>query len=301
MSMHSAVSRFSGHQLVVVTGKGGVGKSAVAAALGRALAYFGRRVLVLEVDPRETAHEMFALPPSGGRVLEVDSSLFVQNLRATQVLDELVAERLRIGPLARRVLESPIYRQFAESGPGLKELAVLGHALRAIRHEAPGVPAVDVVVLDAPATGHGLALLAAPQLVADVIERGPFARLTREVAELIAASQRSAVAAVTLAEEMPVSEVLDLERGLEERLGRGADLLIVNALYPPFPPGTEAANDALGDLWRRRRALNETELRRLDVRWSGPRVELPLLPYERGPRLVAELARRLGQDDEARA
>lgn len=283
-----------GRQLVVVTGKGGVGKSAAAAALGRAMADAGRRVLVLEVDPRETAHEMFAVPPSGGRILEVASRLYVQNLRATQVLDELVAERLRIAALARRVLDSPIYRQFAESGPGLKELAVLGHALRLVTGEAREAPAVDIVVLDAPATGHGLALLAAPSLVAEVIERGPFGRLTRQVAALVEDPDRTAVVAVTLAEEMPVSEVLELGGRLEEQLGRGADLLIVNALYPPLPPAQAAEpGDPLFELWRRRRALNEAELARLAAAWKGPRVELPLLPHARGPRLVAELARRL--------
>jgi Anion-transporting ATPase len=290
----AAIALLSGRRLVVVTGKGGVGKSAVAAALGRALADSGRRVLVLEVDPRETAHEMFAVPPSGGRILEVASRLYVQNVRATQVLDELVAERLRIAALARRVLDSPIYRQFAESGPGLKELAVLGHALRVVSGKAREAPAVDVVVLDAPATGHGLALLAAPLLVAEVIERGPFGRLTREVAALVEDRDRTAVVAVTLAEEMPVSEVLELEAGLEERLGRGADLLVVNALYPPLPPGRAAEpGDPLFGLWRRRRALNEAELARVAAAWNGPRVELPLLPLERGPRLVAELAYHL--------
>jgi hypothetical protein len=94
---------------------------------------------------------------------------------------------------------------------------------------------------------------------------------------------------------MPVSEVLELEERLEERLGRGADLLIVNALYPPLPEGRiEDSSDELFELWRRRRELNEAQLARLTTAWSGARVELPLLPLERGPRLVAELAFRLG-------
>ena len=167
--------RYLRRQLLVVTGKGGVGKSVVSATLGRLLARWGRRTLVLEVDPRESLHQLFDREPSGGEILTIDRGLYLQNLRPRQVLDAVVEEQLKIDALSRRVLASPIYRHFAEGFPGFKELSLLGHALRLLRGLGRRrTPRIDTIVLDAPATGHGVSLLAAPSLVAESIEHGPF-------------------------------------------------------------------------------------------------------------------------------
>ncbi|MGH9362510.1 MAG: ArsA family ATPase, partial [Thermoanaerobaculia bacterium] len=120
-------------ELLVVTGKGGVGKTTVAATLGKSLAAAGRRTLVLEVDPRENLHQMVGLPPSGGVIVPVEPRLWVQNLKPVEVLDAVVREQLKLEPLVRRVLDSPIYQHFALGAPGLREMAILGHALRLLR------------------------------------------------------------------------------------------------------------------------------------------------------------------------
>jgi len=240
-------------QLLVVTGKGGVGKTAVAASLGRLLAAAGRRVLVLEVDPRENVHQMLAVAPSGGAIVAAGPRLWVQNLKPGQVLDEIVRERLKVEMLARRVLASPIYEQFSAGAPGLKELAILGHALRLLRRAGTGgpggdagrdagpdaAPALDVVVLDAPATGHGVRLLMAPRLVAEVIRTGPFGALAGELATFVADPERCGIVVVTQAEEMPVEEALELRQALASQLGRQPELLVVNGLFPPLPPGLD--------------------------------------------------------------
>jgi anion-transporting ArsA/GET3 family ATPase len=289
-------------RLLVVTGKGGVGKTAVAGALARALSGGGRRVLVIEVDPRENLHRMFDLPPSGGEIVAAGDGLWLQNLKPRQVLDAIVRERLRIEAVARRVLGSAVYRHFAEGAPGLEQVAVLGHALRLVRgigaESLPGGLAgqsFDLVVLDAPATGHGVSLLAAPKLLSTVVEHGPFGEMARDLTEFVADPGHSAVVAVTAAEEMPVEEVLDLRRRLTEQLDRTPELLVVNGLHPPLPERAPAgaAGDPLWQLWRRRRRLEEAELARLTAEWEGPRIELPLLPIDRGPELLAALAARL--------
>jgi anion-transporting ArsA/GET3 family ATPase len=285
------IEALSRRQLLVVTGKGGVGKTVVSAILGRALAAAGRRTLVVEVDPRENLHQMMGLPPSGGDIVAAGPRLWVQNLKPRQVLDQIVREQLRLELLTRRVLDSPVYQHFATGAPGLKEMAILGHALRLLRGVGEkGSPEIDTVVLDAPATGHGVTLLAAPLLVREVITSGPFARMAGELAELVADAERCAIVVVTTAEEMPVEEALELRTALRQRVSRDAELLVVNGLYPPAPPPAEREND-LVTLWRRRRQLNERELSRLAEAWPGARLELPQIPLDRGPALLATLGR----------
>ena len=290
-----ALAALAERELLVVTGKGGVGKTAVAAALGRLLAA-SRRALVLEVDPRENLHHMLGVSPSGGELTDAGGGLWLQNLKPREVVDRLVAERLRIGPLVRRVLASPVYQQFAEGAPGLKEVAVLGHALRLVEGRERGSwgDRFEIVVLDAPASGHGVSLLTAPRLLAEVIESGPVGSLGRELAAFVADPARVGVVVVTSPEEMPVQEAIELAERLDERFGRLPDLLVVNGVYPPFPGGAKAAGAGGLSLWRDRRRLQEREMARLDDEWRGPRVELPKLPVDPGPELAATLARCLG-------
>jgi anion-transporting ArsA/GET3 family ATPase len=294
-----SLSDLGSRKLLVVSGKGGVGKSTVAAALGLALARPGARVLLLELDPRESLYQLLDVPPSGGSVVRVLPGLWVQNLQARSVLDAVVRDQVRIEMLWSRVLKSPVYQHFAEGAPGLKELAVLGHVLRVVRGIAGDeYPEIDIVILDAPATGHGLSMLAAPALVSEVIHDGPFAHMGRELSEFIADPARCGILVATLAEEMPVQEALEMIDGLERRMHRRPEAVIVNSLYPA-PDGareTDAGSrDPLVSLWLERRAVNDRELRRLSERWDGPTLELPMLPLDRGPRLVGELEERLAR------
>lgn len=294
MDIRRQIAELAERGFVVVTGKGGVGKSAVAATLGRAVSAGGRRTLVIEVDPRENLHQLLGTAPSGGEILEAGGGLFIQHLKPRAVVDQVIEERVRLSAVTRRVEASPVYQHFVDGCPGLKEMAVLEHARRLLREHR-----FETVILDAPATGHGVSLLRAPLVVAEAVGDGPFGRLAADVAELVAEPARCAVVVVTQAEEMPVHEALQLATMLDEQLKREPDLLVVNALYPPLPRDGDQAPaepDALMDLWRRRRAVNRRELERLAATWPGPMVGLPLLPVERGTELVAALERCLGSE-----
>jgi anion-transporting ArsA/GET3 family ATPase len=300
--MTTGIETLLGRPFVVVTGKGGVGKSAVAASLGRCLARHGRRTLVLEIDPRENVHQLLEVPPSGGEMEAVAGGLFLQNLKPEQALDELVRRQLGLGILTRQILKSETYRQLSQGAPGLRELGILDYA-ETLTHEAgeAGFGPFQTVILDAPATGHGVSMLAAPLLVAEVVAEGPVGRRARQLAAFVADPANAAVVVVTQPEEMPVQEALELRQMLQTRLGREPDLLVVNGLYPPVPPDLEPDRpsevEGAAAVWRRRRKIQERELARLRAQWPGPQVELPLLALDRGPELVAALRQGLERAD----
>ena len=291
----NVLARLDQLQLLVVTGKGGVGKSTISAALGAHLANRGRKVLLIEVDPRENLHQLLETPPSGGEIVEAASNLWLQHIDPRELLDDLVRETLKVGALARKVLASPVHLHFTEGAPGLKQTAVFGRALRMVEGHGPKeLRRPDVVILDAPASGHGIAWMTAPQLVSEVISSGPIGKMAAEIAGFLADTERFGSIVVTTAEEMPVQESLELIEAMHVRLDRRPELVVVNAVYPPAPR-PRAGNDDATRLWIRRRQVNEAELARLESGWDGPTVEIPLEPIDAGPVLVGVVGEHLAR------
>jgi anion-transporting ArsA/GET3 family ATPase len=285
--------RLEGLELIVVTGKGGVGKSVVTASLGRLLAARGRKVLLFEVDPRENLHQLLDTQPSGGEIINASPRLYLQHIEPRELIDDLVREKLKVNLLVNRVLASPVHRHFTEGAPGLKESAVFGRALRMVEGHGPSIlRRPDVVILDAPATGHGVSWLAAPQLVADVVRSGPIGHMAEVISAFLGDRSRFGVVVVTTAEEMPVEESLELIAALDGRFGREPEAVIANALYPAID-AAEAEDDPATALWRDRRAINVTQLERLATAWTGPLAEVPLMAIDPGPALVGAIARRI--------
>lgn len=288
-------------ELVVVTGKGGVGKTTVAAAVASLLAR-ERRVTLLDVDPRESAHRLFDVPPSAGEPVAIGDRLELLHTRPRRVVDEIVSSKLKVGPLVRRLQASPIYDHFVDGAPGLKELALLRYAHDLVR-ESKG-SRCDCVVLDSPATGHARSLLSAPALVAEAIASGPIAELAAEVASWLE-SPAAGFVLVTLAEELPVTESLESAAELERLLAKPAAAWVANAIYPDVfgdrgshetPDSAGGAADAADPatvLFRKRRGVNERELERLGCSVGAGVARLPLLPISEGPALVTALEERL--------
>ncbi|MDH4348362.1 MAG: hypothetical protein OEW17_06115, partial [Gemmatimonadota bacterium] len=193
------------------------------------------------------------------------------------------------------IVESPLFQHFADGAPGLKEMAVLGYALRMVK----GLyrRKVDVVVLDAPATGHGASMLAAPILLAQSIAGGQLGEMAAELSGFIADPSRCGVVVVTVGEEMPVQEAIELVQLLERKMGRSPELMVANSCYPA-PPRTmpREADKPVATLWRERYQVNRRELERLGCSWKGPLAELPLLPLDRGPTLIEALVERLERE-----
>ncbi len=223
------------HSLLVVTGKGGVGKSTVAAALGLAASRRGLRTIVVEVTAREDVSRALAPETTGVYTeLAVSERLHHISIDPQRAMEEYLSERLPVGVLAALLSRSRLFTGLTAATPGLRELLTIGKVWELAQHErrARGAERYDLVVLDAPATGQALAMLQAPRTFASVARVGPVAREGRAVASFLGDPRRTAVLAVAKAEDMPVGETLQLRSRLREDLGMDLALAVVNAVLP---------------------------------------------------------------------
>ncbi|HEX5224561.1 MAG TPA: ArsA-related P-loop ATPase [Solirubrobacteraceae bacterium] len=221
--------------LVVVTGKGGVGKTTLAASLALLASERGARTIVVEVGDQRRVPELFGVAPDGepGAEVELAERLWATTIDPDRVLLEWVQELG--GRIPGKVLAgSSTFQYFAAAAPGAKELFAMVKVWELTqgkrwKRRARGY---DLVILDAPATGHALGLLRSPQTFGAIARVGPVAAQADRVQDLLGDRRRSAHVAVSHASEMAVSEAIELDGALREALGRGLDAVLVNAVLP---------------------------------------------------------------------
>lgn len=296
--------------LVVVTGKGGTGKSTVAAALGLAAAQRGRRTIVAEVAARDDVSR--ALSGNGAPKAFVEHSI-AEGLSHISIdpqaaMEEYLTDQLP-RPLAELLGSSRVFGLLAAATPGMRELLSVGKVweLAQETRRTPGSEPYDLVVLDAPATGHGIAVLDAPRTFADAARVGPIARQGRTIHQMLADPSRTAVVAVATAEEMPVNETLALRDALRSTIGLPLSRAVVNRVLPSRFGAEDAERlEALSSSRARRAALagatraraQRSQVARLR-RGLGPDVPVQTLPHVAAPELgiaeLAELAQALGR------
>lgn len=222
-------------RLLVVTGKGGTGKSTVAAALGVVAAREGRRTIVAEVAQRTdvpgslgaAAGEPFAETP-------LRDGLWHISIDPAEALREYLHDQLPSDTLARMLGGSRSFALLASATPGLAELLSMGKVWELAQDErrTRGSQPYDLVILDAPATGHGLATLAAPSAFARAAAAGPVARQGRLIHDWLTDPRRTGVLAVARAEALPVAETIALAGDLRAQLGLELETVVVNGLSP---------------------------------------------------------------------
>ncbi len=220
-------------RLVVLAGKGGVGKSVVGLALALAARNRGKRVLLVEVAAPLEAARYLGRPPSGLREREVLPGLHTVNLDPVGVMDEYVRQTVKVDLLARRILESPIYSRFFAAAPGLKDLMLLGKVmvLEEARERFSRRPRYDLIVVDAPATGHGLSLLRVPMAASEAVPIGPVGTNARRILRLLRDRDKTALAIVAVPEEMAVVEAVEFHRLAVDELGLHPSLVVLNGCH----------------------------------------------------------------------
>jgi anion-transporting ArsA/GET3 family ATPase len=303
-------------RLLYVTGKGGVGKTTVAAALGLAAAMAGRRTIVCEVAEQDRVSRAFRRQGVVAETeVELAENLWAITIDPRRALEEWLARQ--VGGTGLKVLaRSSAFQYFVAAAPGAKELITIAKVwelAQSARWDRRG-RSYDLVVVDAPASGHGLAMLTTPRTFGEIARLGPIRRQAFRVRDWLADPERTGYVAVALPEEMPVNEALELERRLPEAVGVSLEAIVVNGMWPERfsaaegqamraavddglrPEAAETVRAALTAHERAR--AQRSHLRRLRRNASSRVVTLPyvfgselgLPEYER---LAGDLARRL--------
>jgi anion-transporting ArsA/GET3 family ATPase len=301
-------------RLIFVTGKGGVGKSTVATALGLLGARSGRRTIVAELASQNRVGQTFAQQPATFEEVELADGLFTISIDPESAMEEYL--RVKTGPVGQALGSSRLFQAFAMATPGMRELLSIGKVweLAQLQRRTSGADVYDLVIVDSPAAGHGLGILRTPRTFAEIARVGPIAHQAQTIAHTIADREFTSVVAVSTASEMPVNETLWLRDELHTD-GLALDAVIVNALYPDrfsdderellervrgrsrSPLTSDALGAALSEHARARSQAEQHQRLRAALGPGGP--PLTTLPYlfaeEIGPGELELLADALGK------
>jgi anion-transporting ArsA/GET3 family ATPase len=302
-----------GVRMLIVTGKGGVGKTTVAAALARLAASRGRKVLAAEIGAVEGAagplHAALLGKDTGARV---EPSAVAPNLDVALLTPEsghraFLREVLPLGALADRALKTAPVSRFLAAAPAFSELGILYRGLTLLEEQRRGRARWDLVVVDAPATGHALAFTTLPGVMLRIVPGGPLGRAMREGLELLTDPARTKAVVTTLPETLPVSETFELIAGLQKSRVNVGGVIANQVPHDPFSPLEHATladfllgrgpADGAGMLGTRsleklRRARGAVE--RLEEKLGALLMTVQEQAH-RGPALVEAVARELGR------
>ena len=221
-------------RLVIVTGKGGVGKTTVAVALGLRAAAEGKRTIVCEVSAQENASRMFEHTTVGFHEVELEENLWAISIDPDESMREYVLLQLKVRAMRDMLFRSRIFNYLAAATPGLKELVTIGKIweLAQLDRKVKSGRKYDLVIVDAPATGHGVGFLQTPRTFASIARVGPIHSQAQTLDRFITDQENTGTAIVALPEEMPVNESAALERELRDEVGVAVDRVYLNGLYP---------------------------------------------------------------------
>jgi anion-transporting ArsA/GET3 family ATPase len=225
--------RITDKRLVFFTGKGGVGKSALSAALGIALARRGHRVLLCEMNAQSRMAPLFGVKQVGYEPVMLERNLFALNITPREALEEYMKIVFKFKLIYDRVISNNFFKVFTKALPGMDDLVTVGKIWYLEQErDRGGRPVWDRIIVDAPATGHGITFLRFPQAAIDTVRVGPIAKSAEQMRDLFLDEHLTSVNLVTLAEELPVNETMELYQSLQDVVGTPFGALFVNAVFP---------------------------------------------------------------------
>lgn len=235
-------------RFLIVTGKGGVGKTTVCAAEALALAAKGKRVLVCMCNAKERLSSMLGSELIGAEIQPVAPNVWAVNMDPELALKEYGSMALHSQTLFKLLFDNKYVRKFFRAVPGMQEWTLLGKAWwHTTETRSDGSWLYDVVILDAPATGHGLDMLRVPKIILDVVPPGLLRRDAERAWKMFQDPETCAVVLVTLPEEMPTTETIELAHALRDELNLPIGKIVVNGVLPPlFSKEERAALTAAG-------------------------------------------------------
>ena len=262
-------------RLLIVAGKGGVGKTTVSCALALVAAQAGKRTLLAEVDGAGRAACLLGIEPGAvGEAREARPSLSVMSVDGSAALAEYLEIIVPVKRVLQAVLSSRIYQYFVAAAPGLKELMTVGKIWYEAERTAAGQRRWDLVIFDAPATGHSLQYLRMPHAAHEAFGGGLVGRESQRIVDLLTDARRTAINLVTTAEEMPVNETLDMYRQIRAELHMPLGVLFANRVHhcdfaAKDLDAIEDRLDSLTDPLQRCTAEEAVSRGREEVGWSA--------------------------------
>lgn len=234
-ALGGTVADLAKRRFLFVTGKGGVGKTTVTGALAMAFAAHGKRVLVCMCNTKERLSAILGTRPIPDTIMQVSDLIWAVNISPELALEEYGAMVIKVRALSNAVFENKYTKTFFRAVPGLFEWSMLGkawyHTTETLQN---GLPRYDVVLFDAPATGHGADMLRVPKVILDVAPPGVLRRDAELAWAMFRDPLRSGVVVVTLPEEMPTTETLELIQILRGELSLPVLKLVINGVLTPL-------------------------------------------------------------------
>ena len=225
-------------RVVIVAGKGGVGKTTVTATLAVAAARTGLRVLIVEVEGKSGLATAFNRPALGYEEQDLAPGIRGRTLTPDAALRDWL-EGSGFKRISKRLVQTGALDIIATAVPGMKDILVLGK-VKSLEQSGTA----DLIIVDAPAAGHALTFLTSARGLLDAVAVGPVRKQASDVVEMLSDPARCQVLLVTLPEETPVNEAVDTAFAIEDRVGVHLGPVVVNACYPQLALTAESATAA---------------------------------------------------------
>jgi anion-transporting ArsA/GET3 family ATPase len=301
-------------RFLFVVGKGGVGKTTVATALALEASRRGKKVLLAMVNCKERVSRLLSTDPIGPEIVTLRENLDAVNMTPDAALEEYGMMIVKVRAVYNALFGNRLVRAFLKGTPGLEAWSMLG---KAFYHASPprGEPDYDLVIVDAPATGHALDMLRVPFVIQSVAPPGIMRRDATRAVELLQDPARAGTVVVTIPEYMPTSETLELASALTEELRISVLRLVINRVLPVLfaekehaaieeLPATLAEDTEIQGLAvaGRRRVLRETvqyrAVKRVRAHVEAPCSELPYVNgLETNPNAIDLLSKALASPE----